>query len=1298
LPLFALAQWNPDAGLIPSLSAGAVASASSNNSAGAKVIDGNVQSAWQSGGTFPNLYIGRKDLNILLGLGSAGGCAASGNATCSPVTDGDLNTFSTYLKSGTGAWLKLNLPQSSPLRNISFKGYALDTVFIYIFKPTGDSSFVGYFAPASNYKLIRYPFVTNNVTGFKLISKDKFSAYELAAIAGYPTEHVTLDLGSIQRIGTIVTRHWSGSASSAISTELFISSDNVNWQLVATLNPDALLAVTTEILPPVNGRYVRIQHTLDETDYAKVSIWEAAVFDEHGQFGPMPPAVPGKVTLAEMLGINGIWGWGYNMFSNSISPGNGPTKFNKISSHARNYHNLHWDVKDPDSTPDYENMPFGLAVWWLDWDREYQAWNDAGLEVGVTIQYNNNMVPQSKWDNPYQAAYNYAYAFARHFGPTYGNGLVKIFEAGNEPWDYPASFYRQIQRGMIHGAKDGDPALFVLPCALQSDNPLKETATGGNYMGARLLEEDAPYIDGINVHHYSYTQNQDGVRIAVHPESKKSEMRGILSDIRFRNANLPGKKIYVTEWGWDSDGAGESCTFGECVSENEQALYAARGAMMFFRLGIERVMWYFYGNQMSGHLYSRCGLESTTHQNKKSFYAFQSLVNRLGDRYFRDAMREDDEAWVYLFGDSTGKITHLAAWRPVKGDDTSSVWIDVPNYFAGSAWTITGNSSTGEPAGTRVSQSAGTIRCLITTAPLIVEITNVDCKGVVNGTAVFDSCGVCDGDNSSCRDCSGVINGGAFPDDCGVCSGGKTGIVPNANKDCRGVCFGPAMRDCNGDCNGTAFIDDCGICSGGNTGHIANSDKDCSGVCFGAAQADCNGDCNGKAFIDDCGMCSGGNTEHAANSDKDCNGDCFGSAYINECGICTGGNVVCACVGGITNLTVVYRGQSGVTINVYKNKLIQAANLMASFQGVRDGDRLFVDASDLPGGKFEAYTYFHIAGTSTSTKVGINTSCSQNIAGLTFGAYTLMGFTDASGNRCGTSANCVDCNGIPNGGAVLDDCGVCGGNNSTCLDCAGVPNGGAFLDDCGICSGGNTGHVANSDKDCNGVCFGSAVRDGCGVCGGGNSNCGCALQVVSFTLVKTGSFGIIGPLQEGSVINLNSIGKFNIKADLCTDPVGSVKFILNGNIYNIDNTTPYALAGDNGGSYQRWNPAPGNYTLTAVPYAGVNATGTQGTSFTVNFTVISSSLKTGEMQELPTDISIYPNPNPGDFMIDLTALKNDSKLNVQIFNCLGQSVYAEDKVTGGVRTNIHAPYLPSGIYFIRIQNSETQWNKKFVIE
>ena len=68
-------------------------------------------------------------------------------------------------------------------------------------------------------------------------------------------------------------------------------------------------------------------------------------------------------------------------------------------------------------------------------------------------------------------------------------------------------------------------------------------------------------------------------------------------------------------------------------------------------------------------------------------------------------------------------------------------------------------------------------------------------------------------------------------------------------KRCRSRLAGPvAVRgtaDCHlGDCAGAARYDDCGVCAGGTSGVVPDADKDCAGVCSGLAVADeCGASC-----------------------------------------------------------------------------------------------------------------------------------------------------------------------------------------------------------------------------------------------------------------------------------------------------------------------------------------------------------------------------------------------------------------------------------------------------------------------
>lgn len=690
------AQWNPHAGVIPSYTWNARVMTSSGSD-GEQVIDHNEKTNWQSGAPLPNEFVKRSDQNILLNAGQNGKCRSSGCDNVNHPTDGDQKT-SAWITGGKEPWFEIGLSNALPLRSLSVKCAMKSPVYIFAYSENGDSSIIATLTEADSYKWKRFETKFPSVKKIWLISQSPFQVFEVAAIAFPLKEFVTLDLGSIKNISWIETRHWAGGKATA--TEILGSTDNSMWFHIADLDPKAVNAITTALAKPVHARYLKIQHTLPEADYAKVFVWEVNAWDEFGPYGQMPDAKRSGSTVAQILGINGLWGWGYGICSDRLEQDQGPQKFSAVASHARSYHNWHWDVTDPDNIPDYSKMAEKgtQALEWLDWDREYLAWHKAGLAVDASIQFDQKKIGQNRFDNPYQAAYNYAFAFAKHFGFTQGYRLVQIMEAGNEPWDYPAAFYSDVLKGFAKGAKDADPKMIVLPCALQSAFPYEETETGGNFSGARIPQEVAPFIDGLNVHHYSYAHNAEGKRMGVHPEHPQSTMRAMFNDVRFRDANLPGKKIYVTEWGWDSDGAGESCAHSECVTEKEQALYAVRGAMMFIRLGAEKLNWFNYMNG-NGGLYSRSGLvgsPKTNFEEKMSFRALQALLGKLGDRYFLGVLQEDSEAWIYQFGDSTGKVTHLIAWKSVDGENTDMSQVKLSGYAADSAWQISGINREGE--------------------------------------------------------------------------------------------------------------------------------------------------------------------------------------------------------------------------------------------------------------------------------------------------------------------------------------------------------------------------------------------------------------------------------------------------------------------------------------------------------------------------------------------------------------------------------------------------------------------------
>ncbi|MGY8929569.1 MAG: FISUMP domain-containing protein, partial [Flavobacteriales bacterium] len=170
---------------------------------------------------------------------------------------------------------------------------------------------------------------------------------------------------------------------------------------------------------------------------------------------------------------------------------------------------------------------------------------------------------------------------------------------------------------------------------------------------------------------------------------------------------------------------------------------------------------------------------------------------------------------------------------------------------------------------------------------------NVDCNGTCDGYEVVNGCGECGGDEwalwyadidgdglgdpnaeiSSCDYIEGyVIWNNSDPDDncfsnvfdaCGVCGGDNSTCT-----DCAGVVSGEAVEDCAGVCGGTSVIDECGVCGGDNSTcadccGVPNGDgTTCDGVC---------GNCNDDTSCYGCTYAAATNYDSTATID---NGSC----------------------------------------------------------------------------------------------------------------------------------------------------------------------------------------------------------------------------------------------------------------------------------------------------------------------------------------------------------------------------------------------------------------------------------------
>jgi hypothetical protein len=663
--------WNPDAGLIKPYSASVTVSSGTNPQ---NITDGDPHNYWESGNPLPFHYLETAGSNYFLNEVNFSSSLSKG--AIQDAFDGNPNT-KTDISTGR---LSLMLNQAAGLKIITIKASVSDSLQILITNSRNQTEKFSY-GPGNNFQLKNFNItLPGKIERIQLISDKGFGLFELGALNGFPTESVTLDFGQMRKIGWISSRHLNSDAVKNI--DVFISKDLIHWQKILGLNPQAIPFLEIPLYNTHEARYVKVLFTLPVKDYNKAKLWEFDVYGPYGPYGKPPAAHPSALSYADAFGLNTIWGFGYSVYSDLLKNGQGPSMFREVCTQLRTYHPLDWDMKNAQSLPDFAKMANGggtPAKPWLNWDREYRDWKKFGFHLDVTLTFKEDNFPDSLWQDPLQEAFAFGKRFADHF---YDQAqLVNTIEIGNEPWNYPPKVYRDLLLGMSKGIKSVSKVT-VLPCAVQAYDPADDDR---NYISDYIGARQAPFLDGLNTHLYSYVFKENGIRVAVNPEDPRSQVWSMANLTRFRNANMPGKPIYVTEFGYDSKGGGEDCTHSECVSELEQAIYGVRMAMILWRLGAHQFDWYFFSNvPYKSFLHNRSGLTGSYNSGfkpKLSFTVFQNLLQKIGPYHFEKVLEENAQVYAYLLKNPLLGHEMIIAWRPTSKNHQKEEWESI--QFAG---------------------------------------------------------------------------------------------------------------------------------------------------------------------------------------------------------------------------------------------------------------------------------------------------------------------------------------------------------------------------------------------------------------------------------------------------------------------------------------------------------------------------------------------------------------------------------------------------------------------------------------
>ena len=78
------------------------------------------------------------------------------------------------------------------------------------------------------------------------------------------------------------------------------------------------------------------------------------------------------------------------------------------------------------------------------------------------------------------------------------------------------------------------------------------------------------------------------------------------------------------------------------------------------------------------------------------------------------------------------------------------------------------------------------------------------------------------------------------------------------------------------------------------------------------------------------------------------------------------------------------------------------------------------------------------------------------------------------------------------------------------------------------------------------------------------------------------------------------------------------------------------------------------------------------------------------------DFEIYPNPNNGNFEVEL---KNGSNVNakITIYNIVGKLIYENDVNDTTLIKSIKLNNVPNGIYFVKLKSNTVNFTKKIIV-
>lgn len=331
-----------------------------------------------------------------------------------------------------------------------------------------------------------------------------------------------------------------------------------------------------------------------------------------------------------------------------------------------------------------------------------------------------------------------------------GLGLIRYFEnwnEGNREWGDPQEHFNPyVFSAFCSASYDGHLGMMGEGFGVKQADPDMKYVFGGlaglslSYIQAMKLWSDY-YRNGsfpadvINVHHYCNTRNMQHPKetaygISPEEDGLKQKLEKL---VKWRNANLPDKEIWLTEFGWDTDpntyqsAAKGHKLYPDRITMNEiQGQWLVRAFLVGSAAGLDRMMM-FLANDIKGYtlgVYGSCGFFTVNDEYKPSWYYVKTMKTALTGLVFdAECPSGDKDVYIYRYKNrATGKLAY-ALWCPTSDGtrkDRYPLRLDYPSARKASLITLEDKKDVGEKQTLLV--NAGIVEVDVSERPVFVLV------------------------------------------------------------------------------------------------------------------------------------------------------------------------------------------------------------------------------------------------------------------------------------------------------------------------------------------------------------------------------------------------------------------------------------------------------------------------------------------------------------------------------------------------------------------------------------------------